>query len=287
MTADVLRKIDLQLNRIPLYQLAVRYRLHVSILFMLMTMVSFLPYLSGKGMVPVIAFFCWHFALYVYNRYTDREEDNLNNPNEALDEFHSHIALWLTLGLLAGGLLMLVIAGYEWIYYLASLPFVFLYGQPLLGGRFRIKKITIVKNVYAALCCWCLPFTLLYLTYGGSFPPPKYIIYANVQLFLIVSIFELFWDIRDIDGDRRAGVMTIPVRFGVTVTKALILLAIVLGFAGKFLMYGALDWRFAVYYTVFLFLLRKDSPAFMFHLMIFGQIASASALLFILSRNMS
>lgn len=272
MTPALLLKVDSGLNRLPPYAWTVRYRLHVSLLFLLAAALQFAPYLRERGAAPLLAFFCWHFALYVYNRYTDREEDRLNNPNEALDDADGRRALWLTLVLLATGGLLLAVARFPTLYYVLSLPFVFLYGQPLLGGRLRIKRITVVKNLYAILCCWCLPFTLLYMTYDGTLPLPRALVYANLHLFITVAIYELFWDIRDVKGDRLAGVRTIPVRVGVGVTRGLLLLAIAAGVAAKWMLFGVLDWHYAVFFLFFLAVLDEDAPPFLFHLMIFGQL---------------
>jgi len=262
-------KLDELAHRFPPYNIVVKYRIHCSLLYVLFVY----PMCAGqikdfKTAAPFMAFVLWHFALYVYNRYTDRGEDALNSVVEAMDDFHGKIALFLTGISLIGGLGLLVYGGYSVIYYLLSLPCVFLYGQPLLGGKLRIKSITFVKNIYAVLFCWALPFVLTSVTYAGSLdvlrqsPPWGGI----VAMFFGIMAYEMVWDLRDVEGDRQSGVMTVPVRFGEDVCKLFIAVLLL----GAYIL-NVLPVSLILFIGFFTIIIREKCAPIVTHVMMMSQ----------------
>jgi 4-hydroxybenzoate polyprenyltransferase len=223
---DFYWKLDGIANKFPPYNIMVKYRFHVSLLYATLTALMFSSHMSDfKSAAPVIAFSLWHFSLYMYNRYTDKGEDTLNSKVEAMDDFHGKIAVYLTFIMLASGFGLLIFCGYTPVYYLISLPFVFIYGQPLFGGKLRIKTITLVKNLFSAVFCWALPTLLVGLTYGGD--PLDFTQYpwgSFKAMFFGIMIYELLWDLRDTEGDRLSRVMTVPVRYGEAACNLLVAL---------------------------------------------------------------
>src|SRR5690554_4280862 len=131
-------KVESRLMSTPLYRLSMMYRLHISFLFLAMLLVQFSVVANDHGYAPVIAFSCWHLALYVFNRYTDRLEDARNFPQEAMNDYHAGVSLWLAFLLLMVGAVILFFSKMPLVYYLLSLPFVFLYGLRLPGFSRRI-----------------------------------------------------------------------------------------------------------------------------------------------------
>jgi 4-hydroxybenzoate polyprenyltransferase len=113
--------------------------------------------------------------------------------------------------------------------YLANPVVVFIFLTPLVVGTiysiriasFRIKDVLAVKNLSVAFS-----FAL-----SSAFLP--YVFEPNLTLALLIFAFLLgkvfintvVFDVRDVEGDRRAGASTIPAVFGVHATK-LILLAV-------------------------------------------------------------
>lgn len=262
-------KLDAAAHKFPPYNIMVKYRIHCSLLYVLFVY----PMCAGqiknfKTATPFIAFVLWHFALYVYNRYTDRGEDTLNSAVEAMDNFHGRIAVILTGVSLASGLGLLIYGGYSTVYYLVSLPCVFLYGQSLFGGKFRIKAITLIKNMYSVFFCWALPLILTGVTYAGSLDilrqsPPWG---GVVSLFFGIMAYELVWDLRDVDGDRKSGVMTFPVRFGEDACKLLIATLLLCAY-----ILGALPVSLILFIGFFTIIVRERCAPIVTHIMMLSQ----------------
>ncbi len=263
-------KLDELAHKFPPYNIMVRYRIHCSLLYAAITYSMYTNYIKDiKTAAPFVAFTMWHFALYVYNRYTDRGEDTLNSAIEAMDDFHGKIAVALTWLMLIGGLGVLIYGGYPVIYYLVSLPCVFLYGQSLFGGKLRIKAITLVKNMYSVFFCWALPMILAGVTYAGSldilsqYPP-----WGNLlAMFFGIMAYELIWDLRDVDGDRQSGVMTVPVRFGEDACKLLIAGLLLGGY-----LLNALPVELLMFLGFFAIIIRERCAPVLTHIMMLSQI---------------
>src|SRR5690606_22672179 len=90
------KRIDGALDSIGIYRYAVMYRVHVSALFLAMLVVEFYPKAHEFGYFPILAYYCWHQALYIFNRYTDRNEDLRNAPRESTVGVHAKASFWLT-----------------------------------------------------------------------------------------------------------------------------------------------------------------------------------------------
>jgi 4-hydroxybenzoate polyprenyltransferase len=103
--------------------------------------------------------------------------------------------------------------------YLASPLTVFLYSWPILGRvstRYQcIKNIPLMKSFYVPIC-WTLSVAVS-AAYLENFPAV-----AVLPTFLIIfeRIFQggVACDFKDIEADRAAGVVTIPVRLGLNAT---------------------------------------------------------------------
>lgn len=273
---DFYWKIDRIANKFLPYNLMVKYRFHVSLLYASVVAGLFAPYiLDFKSATPAIAFTLWHFSLYMYNRYTDRGEDTLNSPVEAMDDFHGKVAVGLTFAMLASGFALLLFGGYTPVYYILSLPFVFIYGQPLFGGRLRIKTITLVKNLFSAIFCWALPTLLVGLTYGGDpFDFNEYPWSTFETMFFAIMVYELLWDLRDVEGDRKSGVITVPVRYGAGATNLLVAMLL---FGAYF--FNALPIQLIIFLAFFSIIIHEKCAPVLTHIMILLNI-------FIFNRHM-
>jgi len=85
-----------------------------------------------------------------------------------------------------------------------------------LGKKFRFKDKIIVKNISSAFT-WAAPPAFIPLALKDEDFLVSVI--SFVTIFLIALALEIIWDVRDIKGDRKYGINTIPNTFGLRATK--------------------------------------------------------------------
>ncbi len=172
------------------------------------------------NIAPVVAFLVT-FSIYTHNKLTDFEEDSVNNPNlvafvaprrDVLEVLASvAYAVAVALSLLGGplALLLTLLPGAIAVLYSSEwLPF---------EGTQRLKEVLVVNTASISLA-WAMPVAFLPVAFAGSqYTPLAGIVLVYFLLHTFVSV-ELF-NVRDVIGDRRAGVATLPVVFGVTRTR--------------------------------------------------------------------
>ncbi len=173
---------------------------------------------------PSILTFLITFSIYGLNKLTDINEDSLNNPDRAKTIkkiepiFKYLVALSFILSFILG--------------FFVNIPTLLVLFFPLFLGTLysvklsknlpRLKDITGVKNITIGLS-WAV---------NSTFLPVISILEKNSILTL--SIFYLFFiksfinsvifDVRDIEGDRKNGIITVPVFLGMENTRKLLLI---------------------------------------------------------------
>ncbi|MCW8850098.1 MAG: geranylgeranylglycerol-phosphate geranylgeranyltransferase, partial [Melioribacteraceae bacterium] len=150
----------------------------------------------------------------IINDYFDLEIDLINRPNRPIPlkiiEKNEAISVYLIL------LIASIAISYSLsmnIFYIVLLTNIFLF----LYSAF-LKKVLFVGNVVIAIC------TALVFIFGG-------IVVGNLNdaiipaafAFLINLIREILKDIEDLEGDKQANIITIPIRFGISHTRSIIL----------------------------------------------------------------
>lgn len=170
---------------------------------------------------------CTTAAGYIFNIYTDHAEDAVNYQADYLvfrREARLTVPAMLLFYLLSN--LCALQAGWGFVLFNVLQQLLgCLYSAPLrIGGRTRrIKEVPFLKNVYAALF-WSFALMLTPFVYAQQPVPP--VAWIIVLICFGMSYFvELSWDLRDMPGDARAGVRTLPLVIGVG--PALVLLAAV------------------------------------------------------------
>jgi 4-hydroxybenzoate polyprenyltransferase len=155
-------------------------------------------------------------AGYIINMYTDRDEDEINYTAR-YRFFGVHPRTTKAVAALCWllGFLLSLRAGIGFVLYGgAVLVVASVYGWRFrLGGKhFRIKDVPVVKNLYAGVL-WSAALILTPYFYVDHRPglPAVLIIFISLGANFFV---ELMWDVRDVEGDRKSGVRTIPVLFG-------------------------------------------------------------------------
>jgi 4-hydroxybenzoate polyprenyltransferase len=169
------------------------------------------------------------FSVYTFNCFTDRAEDlasKTKHNSKAIDLRLYRIGI-ITFAM---GILIIIFHCFSAIklslFALAALISI-AYSYRILPGfvknrqrdslkknHYRFKEITAVKNIAIALC-WSGSLVVSPLLFNDEKVDVDYsFLLVFISLFLLIFVNSLFGDIRDRDGDRLAGVRTIPVVFG-------------------------------------------------------------------------
>lgn len=172
----------------------------------------------------VIITFLATFSTYGLNKLTDFKEDLINAPERA--KAIKKIELTFKISVALSFFLSLVLGFFKSILTLPILLFPLLLGilySVRLSSKIpRLKDITGVKNLTIALS-WAVGSTLLPLIYLTN-KNNVLIILIFYFFFLKSYINSIIFDIRDIEGDKKCGVRTIPVSLGREKTKILLLI---------------------------------------------------------------
>lgn len=177
--------------------------------------------LHGRDAVIVCATV---IAVYQWNRLTDLCEDRLNCSDE-LEYAIGHAAqikvICLVAIVLVGVLLSTSPHPAKGLIVGFCLALGYCYGTPIRGGPARrLKNIPFIKNLSSGLG-WAL-LTVLYPVVGACDLANFRIWLAFAYMLIAVVMVEMLWDIRDINGDRQAGVHSMPVNVGIPRTEWLI-----------------------------------------------------------------
>lgn len=179
------------------------------------------------GMTPNVQIcmvaFLITFSTYSLNKLTDIAEDQINMPERVnFVGGRRRFILFTALGayMLSVPLAFLVTP--------LALPIVFiplltnlLYSSRLLPGVPRLKDIPIMKNLFVAIS-WATVCTLLPASDIFSLPKTAVLL---VLYFMLVKVFinTVLYDVRDVKGDREAGIKTIPGLLGNRKTMVMLL----------------------------------------------------------------
>jgi 4-hydroxybenzoate polyprenyltransferase len=167
-----------------------------------------------------LALMCSIFSVYTFNCFTDRVEDIANKKKYASKKID--LRLYQT-GLITftAGILIFIFHCFSAIKIslfaicaLVSIAYSYRIIPGFANARYRFKEITAVKNLAIALC-WTSSISIAPFMFSDKKIDIDYsfsLLY--ISLFILVFINSLFGDIRDRDGDKLAGVRTIPVVFG-------------------------------------------------------------------------
>ena len=177
--------------------------------------------LSAGGTLAPLVVGLLAFAIYNTNNIADVEEDAMNRPGQAIvvGRWRTEIA---TLSACAGSVALVVatVAGGTVGLAVAVVPLgaALVYSLPVVPGtNDRLKDIFLVNTVLVA-GAWAVAVTYLPLAFGGGVPTLASVVVCTF-FFLRTAVSVEVFNVRDVVGDRRAGVATLPVVTGVTRTK--------------------------------------------------------------------
>jgi 4-hydroxybenzoate polyprenyltransferase len=176
-----------------------------------------------------LALMCSIFSVYIFNCFTDRAEDLASKTkcNSKIIELRLDRLGIITFAL---GMLIFVIHCYSAIKMslfgvgaFMSIAYSYRIIPDFTKNRkqanhsqtsYRFKEITAVKNIAIALG-WAGSIVMSPLLFSDEIIEIDYTFFlVFISLFILIFINSLFGDMRDRDGDKLAGVRTIPVVFG-------------------------------------------------------------------------
>lgn len=196
------------------------------------------------------------FLVNLLNRVVDFGEDRVNAVTGTETAWrHRRTIAWaglsiLGLSLAAQALLLPALLPWRLAYHLLGLG----YNWPLLPGRRRIKQLYLAKNAASAtgflLTVFGYPLALAHARGVPLLPDVSWatVLVCAAFFFLFELSYEVVYDLRDREGDARAGLPTFPVVHGVKgavrIVDGLALGSLAL-LAGGFLG-GIVPWRATV-----------------------------------------
>lgn len=165
------------------------------------------------------------FAIYNTNDLADVDEDAVNRPERAsfVVERYREIAVLATAAGVAGLTIAWVAGG--WIAVgVAAFPLAtgVLYSVPCVPLVSRRLKDVLGVNTVLVATSWAVPTTFVPVAVAGGVSLASALPVLALLLLLTAASVETF-NVRDVAGDRAAGVATLPVAFGVARTRWILL----------------------------------------------------------------
>lgn len=162
--------------------------------------------------LPLFIVFSVTFFIYSLNRVTDLAEDEQNVPSRArFTKRYGREVLGAGAVLYVAALVLAFVLG------VPGAPFLLL---PLVvGGLYslgRAKRVLLVKNVIVGVAWGLIPLGVG--VYYGVLLTPKVLFLAGF-FFVSLTVAAALFDIKDIEGDRREGIRTVPNVFGPRATR--------------------------------------------------------------------
>ena len=163
--------------------------------------------------LPLFIVFAVTLFVYSFNRITDMDEDEKNVPRRARFT-RRYGRLLLAVGV------VLYIAAFALAFYLELPGTPFLLLPVLVGAAYslgRAKSVLLVKNLIVGFAWGAIPLGVG--VYYGVLLTPE-ILFLSGFFFVSLTVAAALFDIKDIEGDRREGIRTVPNVYGPHKTRA-------------------------------------------------------------------
>lgn len=170
--------------------------------------------------ILISTYFFIAFGVYLLNRFTDKE-DSYNYPEQKMFFQQKPLLIGIPIALMAFSFFLLAISSRLVIWHLVLIVFGILYSVsviPFIQNKslcfIRLKDILFVKNLAVSLLWGITPFALAASQKLSILPARSDLCIAMIAFCLTSLINTTSCDVRDIEGDRRAGIITLATRFG-------------------------------------------------------------------------
>lgn len=217
-------------------------------------------------------------SAYLYNRYKDFKKDYLTNP-ERTKHFEKYVS---KIPIIIGIFILIIIL----MLFYFSTPEILLFGlflvlMSLLYSKiFKdfTKKIPGFKGFYVALM-WASLALFLIVYYSFSFKISVLLIFIFIFLRLFINIF--FFDIKDIESDKKENLLTLAVILGkkklinfLNIIDIISILPIILGIYLDLFPFYSIVLVFTVFYVLLYFRKINDlkfKTGFLYNVIIDGE----------------
>jgi 4-hydroxybenzoate polyprenyltransferase len=219
------------------------YRLHTPLLTFLLALTAYLDVMGRLSLEAVLVALSFSLLIcyaYLINKVTDAAEDAANAHADAIAAHRQAPTLIAGLACLLLPLPYLLILGNTGVLvtytFGAILGFLYSFPTALFGATFRLKQVFGLKTIISSIG-WTLSVVAIFFLVHGILGP--FWIWLCALIFAATGSVEIVWDIRDMAGDARHGIHTVPNTLGVPAAKAVALALLALaGFAGYELSLG-------------------------------------------------
>ena len=169
----------------------------------------------------LLATFFLAISVYSLNKVTDLEEDLVNLPDRA--RFVKRNRDYLLFASLESINIAVILVFFTNPSAILIILFPFYVGVLYSIGvrRLRLKNVLLLKNIMAAGTCTIAAVLLPVAVHAAI---PFIVLMVAYFIFLKLFINSVLFDVRDIEGDMKAGVRTIPVSLGRKKTRNLLLI---------------------------------------------------------------
>lgn len=185
---------------------------------------------------------------YLINNFYDSEKDLINRPTKTLiDNYISQrtkLSVYFLLNFLS-----VILASYvsfrAVLFFSIYIFFLWFYSH-------KLKKYPFIGNLTASVLA-IIPFFAVFIYYKNF----DLVIFVHATfLFLVISIRELVKDLENLKGDFMQDYRTIPVVYGIKVTKRIASLLVIFSAIPVFvLLFGDFDIGYMYYFFIFAFIL--------------------------------
>lgn len=190
---------------------------YLAVVFILNDASSFRETLSNPDLHLIVfaSLFCVAGG-YIINNFYDLEKDLINRPNKTVYEKivkqTTGLRLYFLFNLI-GALLGLSVSFNVFLFFSVYIFALWIYSH-------KLKKITFVGNMVASILS-IIPFFAIFIYYHLA----DWLVVVYVSfILLIIFLREIIKDLEALKGDVIVGYPTLPVRWGVSVTKWIIAL---------------------------------------------------------------
>jgi 4-hydroxybenzoate polyprenyltransferase len=183
---------------------------------------------TSSGFILITTYFFIAFGIYLFNRFTDKE-DCYNSPAQKMYFQRRPFLKAIPIVLIVASIIILAISDHLVLWHVVLICGGIVYSAsifPFFKKKsfcfIRLKDILIVKNIVVGVLWGIPPFAIAAGQKTSIFP-------SQGDLFVIVSAFclasfidSISCDVIDMNGDRFAGLSTLPTRLGKKMTALLL-----------------------------------------------------------------
>lgn len=156
------------------------------------------------------------FLIYNMNRMTDMEEDQVNVP-ERVDFFKKYGLIFVFIAALLYGFGLAIAYNRNIETFAVAIAMMV---AAVLYSIFRLKKYFVVKNIIVGLT-WGLSSLVIIAYFSLWNSLLAWSLYAFISMEFVIN--TIIFDIKDVNGDKKNKIMTIPVKAGIPKTKKILL----------------------------------------------------------------